>query len=353
RKTESQTIKNDFFENLSFFMFPLAAQDEAGMLQELGSLSAVATDTTSLKKLSLKKYQQFKNKTTEKLRMTILARSVEELQREILAAQKGLPVAIEKGEEWSTPTGSYFTPTPQADKGKIAFVYPGGFNSYIGMARDIFHMFPEVVDLVADASSNLKKMMRTHYVYPQTIAAPDKKALKQLEEVMGDDAIAMFESGIMTSIVYTKVIQDLLGVQPGAAFGHSMGELSMLFSSGAWSNTDYMSDTLHSTATFHNRLVGEMDVVRQAWNLPPAKEGDKPIWGTYTLRTSPEKAEPIIAEEDRVFLIIVNAPNEIVIAGDDEACRRVVKKLKWKLFPVPIKDVVHNELVKAEFDALK
>jgi len=96
-----------------------------------------------------------------------------------------------------------------------------------------------------------------------------------------------------------------------------------------------------------------MDVVRQAWNLPPSKEGDKPIWGTYTLRTSPEKAAPVIAEEERVFLIIVNAPNEIVIAGDDEACRRVVKKLKWKLFPVPIKDVVHNELVMAEFDALK
>jgi len=348
-----QRPENDFFENLSFFMFPLSAQSEKALLQELDSLQVEATQTISLKQLSRDKYQQFKKNTAAKFRMTVLAHSPEELQREILAAQKGLPTAIENAQEWSTPMGSYFTPTPQAEKGKIAFVYPGGFNSYIGMARDIFHMFPEAIELVGSASSNLKTMMRTHYVYPETLTAPDKKALKQLEADMGEDAIAMFESGIMTSIVYTKVIQDLLGVQPGAAFGHSMGELSMLFSSGAWSNTDYMSETLHSTATFHNRLVGEMDVVRQAWNLPPAKEGDKPIWGTYTLRTSLEKAEPIIAEEDRVFLIIINAPNEIVIAGDDEACRRVVKKLKWKLFPVPIKDVVHNELVKAEFDALK
>lgn len=350
---KAQTPKNDFFENLSFFMFPLSAQSEKTLLQELDSLQVESAQTISLKQLSLDKYQQFKKNTTAKFRITVLAHSSEELQREILAAQKGLPVAMENAQEWSTPLGSYFTPTPQAEKGKIAFVYPGGFNSYIGMARDIFHMFPETIELVANASSNLKTMMRTHYVYPETVSAADKKALKQLEEVMGEDAIAMFESGIMTSVVYTKVIQDLLGVKPGAAFGHSMGELSMLFSSGAWGNTDYMSETLHSTATFHNRLVGEMDVVRQAWNLRPAKEGDKPIWGTYTLRTSPEKAEPIIAEEDRVFLIIINAPNEIVIAGDDEACRRVVKKLKWKLFPVPIKDVVHNELVKAEFDALK
>ncbi len=350
---KAQRPKSAFFESLAFFMFPFSAQTEKELLSAVALLESVVTEESDLKALSLKQYKHFKVHKRAKYRAVVMARSVAELKRELLSAIKGVPVAIESGEAWSTPLGSYFTPKPQAKEGKIAFVYPGGFNSYIGMARDVFHMFPEVIDRVADASSNLKTMMRTHYIYPQTLSAPDKKMMKQLEAEMGEDAIAMFESGIMTSIVYTKVIQDLLGVQPGAAFGHSMGELSMLFSSGAWSNTDYMSETLHSTATFHNRLVGEMDVVRQAWNLPPSKEGDKPIWGTYTLRTSPEKAAPVIAEEERVFLIIVNAPNEIVIAGDDEACRRVVKKLKWKLFPVPIKDVVHNELVMAEFDALK
>jgi PfaB family protein len=350
---KKQTPKNDFFENTLFFMFPLAAQSEQQLQEKLTTLETEIASTNSLKILALNKLSQFKAHGTAKYRLILLAHTAKELQRELLSAQKGLAEAFNSNQEWSTPLGSYFTPEPQADKGKIAFVYPGGFNSYIGMARNIFHMFPEVIDLVADSTSSLKKMMRTHYVYPETIQTPDKKALKQLEADMGEDAIAMFESGIMTSIVYTKIIQDLLGVKPGAAFGHSMGELSMLFSSGTWSNTDYMSNTLHSTATFHNRLVGDMDVVRKAWNLPPAKEGEKPIWGTYTLRTSPEKAEPVIAEEERVFLIIINAPNEIVIAGDDEACRRVVKKLKWKLFPVPIKDVVHNELVKAEFDALK
>ncbi|MFK5895244.1 MAG: beta-ketoacyl synthase N-terminal-like domain-containing protein, partial [Pseudomonadota bacterium] len=350
---KKQTPKNDFFENLSFFMFPSGAQSEKELLQKLELFESEITANMSLKMVANKKFDQFKEQGTTKYRLMILAHTIEELQREVKSAIKALPETFKNGQEWSTPLGSYFTPKPQAEKGKVAFVYPGGFNSYIGMARDIFHMFPEVIDLVADSTSNLKKMMRCHYVYPETISAPDRKELKQLEAVMGDDAIAMFESGIMTSIVYTKVIQDLLGVKPGAAFGHSMGELSMLFSSGAWSNTDYMSNTLHSSATFHNRLVGDMDVVRKAWDLPPAKEGEKPIWGTYTLRTSPEKAQAVIAEEDRVFLIIINAPNEIVIAGDDEACRRVVKKLKWKLFPVPIKDVVHNELVKAEFDALK
>ena len=250
--------------------------------------------------------------------------------------------------------GSYFTPNPLGSDAKIAFVYPGGFNSYIGMARELFHIFPALHKEVIGTTSALRKMMRTHYLYPQTISVPDKAAMKLLEQTLGDDAIAMFESGIMTSILYTKVIQNILGVHQKAAFGHSMGELSMLYSSGGWSNTDYMSNTLHSTATFETRLVGEMEVVRQAWGIPSTKEGGpENIWGTYTLRCSPATAAEVIAEEPRVFLIIINSPGEIVIAGDDEACKRVVKKLKWRLYPVPIKDVVHNELVFAEFDAIK
>ncbi|MFK5986970.1 MAG: PfaB family protein, partial [Pseudomonadota bacterium] len=355
QKNQQQTPANDFFENLSIFMFPIAANSQQQLLSNLSELIKNMDESTDLAVLAISKLAEFnKAKPAKaKYRLFILAHNIAELERETNSAIKGVAEAITSEQEWSTPLGSYFTPAPQAAKGKVAFVYPGGFNSYIGMARNIFHMFPEVIDLVKDSTSSLKKMMRTHYVYPETVIAPDKKAMKQLEAQMGDDAIAMFESGIMTSIIYTKVIQELLGVKPQAAFGHSMGELSMLFASGAWPNTDYMSDTLHTTATFHNRLVGDMDVVRTAWNLPPAKEGDKPIWGTYTLRCSPEKAQTIIDEEPRVFLIIINAPNEIVIAGDDEACKRVVKKLKWRLFPVPIKDVVHNELVKAEFDALK
>ncbi len=354
RAEKKPVPNNHYLDGLDFFLVPLYADSEQALHTQLVSLSNDIQATTELNELAWGKLTDFtKYAQDARYRMSLLAHSIEELQREIQSAIKGISNAFNNNEEWSTPLGSYFTPNPQAQKGKVAFVYPGGFNSYIGMSSNLFQLFPEITDLVADSTSSLRQMMRTHYVYPQTLNAPDKKTLKQLEAQMGDDAVAMFESGIMSSILYTKVIQDLLGVQPQAAFGHSMGELSMLFSSGAWDNTDYMSNTLHSTPTFHNRLVGEMDVVRQAWDLPPSSEDEKPIWGTYTLRISPEKAAEVLAEEERVFLIIINAPNEIVIAGDDEACRRVVKKLKWRLFPVPIKDVVHNELVKAEFDALK
>ncbi len=352
--SENKVVNNHFLENPSAFLLLLAGNDQAEIEQQITRIEQQVEQGVSLKQLAQDLLSNYQNNSSAQYCLTIVAHSSNELVREIQSAKTGLAEAFASGEEWNTPMGSYFTPDPQADKGEIAFVYPGGFNSYIGMAKDIFHLFPELHKELIGTTSELRKMMRTHYVYPQTISAPDKKAMKALEHIMGEDAIAMFESGIMSSIVYTKVIQNLLGVKPSAAFGHSMGELSMLFSSGAWQDTDYMSHTLHSTATFQHRLVGEMDVVRQAWGLPGTdKGGEKEIWGTYTLRTSPEIAEPVLAEEDHVYLIIVNAPNEIVIAGEPEACKRVVKKLKWRLFPVPIKDVVHNELVKAEYDALK
>jgi PfaB family protein len=352
--SKNKITSNHFLENPSAFLMLLAGNDQGEIEQQLTQLEQQNKQGDSLKQLAQNLLAAYQSNSSAKYCLTLVAHSMEELSREILSAKTGLTESFASGEEWNTPMGSYFTPDPQADKGDIAFVYPGGFNSYIGMAKDIFHIFPELHQEVIGTTSELSHMMRTGYVYPQTISAPDKKAMKALEHTMGEDAIAMFESGIMTSIVYTKLIQNLLGVKPKAAFGHSMGELSMLFSSGAWKDTDYMSHTLHSTATFQHRLVGEMSVVREAWNMPAVADGgEEEIWGTYTLRTSPEIAEPVIAEEDHVFLIIVNAPNEIVIAGEPDACKRVVKKLKWRLFPVPIKDVVHNELVNAEYDALR
>ena len=349
-----QVAHNHFLDQPNAVLLLLAGNTAAEIEQQLTQLEQQHAQGTTLKQLALAGLQRYRGTANPTYCLALVAHTAQELTRELTSAKNGLAPAFASGQAWSTPLGSYFTPTPQAKHGKVAFVYPGGFNSYIGMARDIFHIFPELHQEVIGSTSSLRKMMRTHYVYPQTITAPDKKAMKGLDQTLGDDAIAMFESGIMASIIYTKAVQNLLGIQPKAAFGHSMGELSMLFSSGAWRDTDYMSNTLHDTATFQHRLVGEMDVVRQAWGIPSTADGGpQEIWGTFTLRTSPEVAEPVIAEETRVFLIIVNAPNEIVIAGDPDACKRVVKKLKWKLFPVPIKDVVHNELVKAEYDALK
>ncbi len=334
------------------YLFLLAGDSTPDLIQQLQRLLDLA-EKTDLNALALQQLSHFETLQNSTYRLSLLARNGVDLVREAQSAIKNIPSAITDKKDWSTPFGSYLTPNPQADKGTISFVYPGGFNSYQGMLKQLFYLFPELQDELKDTTSSLYKMMRSHYLYPQTIDAPTKQDLKQIEAEMGEDAVAMFESGITTCVVLTKVIQDILGIQAQSAFGHSMGELSMLFSSGTWKSTDQMSATLHETATFKTRLVGEMDVVRKAWDLPPPSDNEAPIWGTYTLRTDAKTAQAVIDAEPKVFLIMINAPKEIVIAGDDVACRRVVKALKWKLFPVPIKDVVHNELVRAEFEPLK
>lgn len=345
---------NRFLDDPSAFLFLLTGNAEADLAAQLDQLEKDHRAGQSLKSLALTRLQAFRKNPGTRYRLSLVASDVEEFERELQAAKGGVAQAFATGKAWSTPQGSYFTPEPLGPDAKIAFVYPGGFNSYVGMARELFQIFPALHREVIGCTSSLRDMMRTHYLYPQTLAVPDKAGRKLQEQTLGDDAIAMFESGIMASILYTKVIKNILGVNQQAAFGHSMGELSMLYASGAWSSTDSMSGTLHSSATFETRLVGEMDVVRQAWGIPGTGQGGpQSVWGTYTLRCAPEAAAAVIAEEPRVFLIMINSPGEIVIAGDDEACRRVVTKLKWRLYPVPIKDVVHNELVRAEFDALK
>ena len=351
-QSNQKSRPNQALANPEVYLFLFAGNTVSELEQQLNAILDIA-EKANFNQLALQHLKTFEAAQNPAYRLSLLAKGASDLVRESQSALKNIKIAIKSNKEWSTPFGSYLTPNPQAEKGKIAFVYPGGFNSYQGMLKQLFYLFPELQEELKECCSSLYKMMRSHYLYPQTINAPTKQDLKQVEADMGEDAVAMFESGITACVALTKVIQDILGIKAQAAFGHSMGELSMLFSTGTWASTDEMSATLHETATFKTRLVGEMDVVRKAWDLPPPCEGEAPIWGTYTLRTDAKTAQAVIDKEPRVFLIMINAPKEIVIAGDDAACRRVVKTLKWKLFPVPIKDVVHNELVKAEFEPLK
>ena len=53
--------------------------------------------------------------------------------------------SFEKNQAIKTPVGSYFTPNPLGNEGKVAFVYPGSATAYTGLGKDIFQLFPELL----------------------------------------------------------------------------------------------------------------------------------------------------------------------------------------------------------------
>ncbi|MCP4294263.1 MAG: PfaB family protein, partial [Proteobacteria bacterium] len=275
------------------------------------------------------------------------------LKKEVESALEGIPTAISTGNNWSTPRGSYFTPSPLGVKGKLSFVYPGGFTSYLGMNRDLFQIFPQLHDVSEQISSHPDRMFRDSQLFPRSLFKPsDNQTLTQQNDLV-KDAIGMFETGIAAAIFYTHIAQNILKISPQSTFGYSMGEVSMMYAFGCWGNTDLMSDILHNKPVFKERLAGPMKTAREAWGLPEnPTDPQEVIWECYTVSASIDEVETALDGIGKVYAIIVNNPLETVIAGAPESCQKLLSTLDKKAVKVPMTDVIHCELVKADYDKI-
>ena len=126
---------------LNVAMIPLCADNGEALLESMSALKADLERGINLDSLAKKAHEQFKRQNIG-LTVAILGHDYAEVTREIDFALKGLPRALEKRLDWMTPLGSYFTPHPLGSKSKVAFVFPGAFNSYPGIGRDLFYLFP-------------------------------------------------------------------------------------------------------------------------------------------------------------------------------------------------------------------
>ncbi len=344
-------VASDYLEEASPFLFPLAGDDPTGLKKDLDVLRQEVVRSESLPRTSALCHERYRERVAAEVALSIVGQDRKEVLQEIDAAGEAIEKAFATGEEWASLRGSYLTPNPLGNAGKIAFVYPGGYNSYVGVGRDLFQLFPGVYEEVRKYSSRLGRMVGEGLVYPRSLEKPTAKDVNSRESALLDSPITMFESGILLSIAYTKVVRDCFRVEPQMAIGYSMGEVSMMYALGVWEETDSMSEILRDSPVFRTRLAGPMEAVREAWGLPKAA-GDERIWVCHALRTSAAQAREALEGEDRAHLIFINSPKEVVIAGEDVACKRVIRRLGCEHFDVTIGDAIHCEIARSEYDEL-
>ena len=334
------------------FIIPLAGDDRRSLENRLGDLMQDLESGKSPAVCSRKWFDRLKQ---GKYSLALIGADLRELQGEIDAARQGMPKALQSGRDWFSVRGSAFSPNPLGRKGKIAFVYPGGFSSYPQMGRDFFQIFPACAKTCMEPGNNLGDLWRDSLLYPRGMTfTPPGKQVRALEK----SAIAMFESGILFAIARTDAIRDCLGVTPHMAFGYSMGEISMLYSLGVWGRTGAMSRQLRKSPVFQTRLAGPMDTVRKAWGLPQQKEDGEKIWRCFALKIDPQSLREAMASEktggrrQRVFHTFTNSPGEVVIAGEEAACMRVIQNAGCEYFEVPMGDAIHCDIVRADYNEM-
>jgi PfaB family protein len=342
-----------YLEQMPYYLFTIAADDHDSLLTQITALQENITGISCLSKLASNYFQKYQRYQKSTYALAILSRHPEELKREIERAIQGVNIAFDTGKDWQTPLGSYFTVNPQGKKGHVAFVYPGSFSSYIGLGRNIFRLFPQlhndiVIKSVYNRVANIEKIL-----YPRSINKLSKRQLETIEQTLINDPVSMLESEVGFAGLMTAILKNYFQIQSPYAFGYSLGETSMMLAQGIWTSFKSTSDYLHSSPLFKTQLSGPKNAVRQHWGLPliPENKGEE-FWSSYILICSYSQVQEILKNEKRVYIPLINTPEEVVIAGETQACQTVIETLKCDAFPTSINHVIHCEPMQSEYDEL-
>jgi len=168
-----------------------------------------------------------------------------------------------------------------------------------------------------------------------------------------NDPVSMLESEVGFAGLMTAILKKYFQIQSPYAFGYSLGETSMMLAQGIWTSFKSTSDYLHSSPLFKTRLSGPKNAVRQHWGLPLIDENKgEELWSSYILICAYSQVQEALKNEKRVYIPLINTPEEVVIAGETQACRRVIETLKCDAFPTSINHVIHCEPMQSEYDEL-
>ena len=342
---------NRYLQQMPFHLFPIAVSDRSNIPDLLNNLQQTIEESSSLSATASQTFATFEGHSDAKYVLSITGRNKKELFKEIESARKGVNNAFENGTDWQTPIGSYFTAKPLGKTGAVAYVYPAAVNSYIGIGRTVFRLFPKVFEDLKSNNLYNRAADVEKLAYPRSLPKLTTRQLETLEKQLLDDSLAMFESEIAFARYMTAIFRDDFQVKPQCVFGYSLGETSMMVAQGVWSDFEGGSNNLNSSPLFGDKLSGPKNAVREYWGLTDSPNNN--FWNTYVLMATPSQVRECLKHENRVYLTQINTPEEVLIAGDDAACKRVITTLGCNAFPAPFDHVIHCETMRSQYEEIK
>ncbi|PHV12099.1 beta-ketoacyl synthase N-terminal-like domain-containing protein [Chitinimonas sp. BJB300] len=312
-------------------LLPIAGNSRDNILVELTNrLQALETgaDATVLCLEAVRAYQP-----EASLALVLMAENAIGLHEEVQAALVQLPTITG---DWQSPRGSRFSLQPLGREGGVAFVYPPLSTAFTGIAATVGQLVPGSIDKLTrhhrDISADIAQL------YPRQLAPISAEQRMQLEEALLADNDALINAGVITSWQYTQLLTERIGLQSTARFGHSLGQPSMLFASGAWQADDGWIQRMTTLGESLGRLSGELAAVRAAWNLADSTRVD---WTNLLVLAPAARVLAATQQEPRAYVSLVNAPDEVTLVGERAACARILTALGADAVPAPDSLVMH------------
>ncbi len=262
--------------------------------------------------------------------MVLLARGLEDLDEQIGHArrmQDGTASAAQARQAGVFPAMTGLGRDP-----KVAFVYPGSGNHFVGMGRDLSTQFPEVLRRQDRENALLRSQLVGDYFWNGD-ALPGQRP----------DGNAFLFGQVALGALMSDVVLGF-GVRPGMVLGYSLGESASFFGMRAWTDRDGMYRRMRASPLFTRELGGTCNAARRTWNL---RAGEAFEWTVGVLPLPAARVQEALQGHDRVRLLIVNTPGECVIGGDAPAVAGFVKKLGVAFHALGGVTIAHCDIVRA------
>jgi PfaB family protein len=223
------------------------------------------------------------------------------------------PLADASGSELPAPRpsplakGIYFSPAPMP--GEVGFVFTPAAAAYQGMGRELLFALPDLGDQVVGKFPCLARTQDWLAIEPRPAAS---------------DPFQVLQGCALLSQLHATLTQDWLGIKPDAVLGVSSGETNSMFATGAWHDMDAMFAEIDASGMYTREIAGEYAAARRAW----AERQPGPIsWSGWRVLAPVAEVEAALQGEEFAYLTMINAPADCLVAGQADACRRVVEKI--------------------------
>jgi [acyl-carrier-protein] S-malonyltransferase len=204
-------------------------------------------------------------------------------------------------------------------RASVAFVFPGQGSQAVGMGADLCEHFAAARDCFAEADDALGF------------------SLSRIVREGPEEALRLTANTQPAILLVSVAAYRCLGLQPVVVAGHSLGEYSALVAAGALAFRDAVV-LVHKRGRYMQEAV-------------PAGEGAMlALIGTEAAAIE----AAIAADGGAVDIANLNAPGQIVIAGEREAVHRVAERAGARqAVPLPVSAPFHCRLMLPAEDRLR
>lgn len=210
------------------------------------------------------------------------------------------------GDSWNLDGISY---RRKPLSGELAYVFTGAASAYPAMGRELLLGMPQLADSLADRLQNPKAAVGWAYI------DNDARAKLPFYQLAGSSFLCQ---------LHTQFSRDVLGLKPAASIGLSSGETNAMFAFGVWQDMDGLFLDINNSGLYTAALAERFDAVREHWGLA----ADAPLeWENYRVRFDVAEVAAAAAAIPKVYLTIINSPEDCVIGGERSACEALLAAL--------------------------